>query len=479
MSITKLLVAATMTVNAAVAFAQAPADLQKVKVLEDRSMPNGRTIELAYVRLKSTSPAPGTPIVYLDGGPGGSGIGLYRVDEFKRLFDTLREVGDVILVSQRGTGFSTPRLTCSGDGPVPDDLFASAQHMTTVLGPRLVACANEQRAKGIDLSSYNTEASADDLEDLRLALGVPKITLFGFSYGTHLGLAAVRRHPTSIDKVILAGTEGPDDSQKYPHTFDLQLARLSFLEAKLAKAPVPNLIEVTRSVLANLEKAPVHAGKFTIGKEGLQYLLRRDIGDTNDTATVIRMIRDTAKGDYALLAKFAERRAGGFSGGPSMMGYAMDCASGISPERLTRIDRELPHGLLGTMTNYPFPEICDALQVVPLPESYRSPIVSTLPTLFISGSLDSNTPPYQAEQVRWGFPNSVHLIVENAGHESTLQLADVQKAMVDFLKGEDVAGRRIVAPSPLQQAVVSAFRSSLRHSSCGREPADRRSRAWC
>jgi pimeloyl-ACP methyl ester carboxylesterase len=69
--------------------------------------------------------------------------------------------------------------------------------------------------------------------------------------------------------------------------------------------------------------------------------------------------------------------------------------------------------------------------------------------LFISGSLDSNTPPYQAEQVRWGFPNSVHLIVENAGHESTLPLADVHKAMVDFLNGVDVSGRRIVAASPL------------------------------
>ena len=53
------------------------------------------------------------------------------------------------------------------------------------------------------------------------------------------------------------------------------------------------------------------AGKFTIGKQGFQYLLRRDIGDTNDTANVIRLIRDTAKGDYAMLPRFAERRYAG------------------------------------------------------------------------------------------------------------------------------------------------------------------------
>ena len=51
--------------------------------------------------------------MYLDGGPGGSGIGLYRIDDYKRLFDAMRAAGDVILLSQRGTGFSTPRLTCA------------------------------------------------------------------------------------------------------------------------------------------------------------------------------------------------------------------------------------------------------------------------------------------------------------------------------------------------------------------------------
>ena len=39
------------------------------------------------------------------------------------------------------------------------------------------------------------------------------------------------------------------------------------------------------------------------------------------------------------------------------------------------------------------------------------------PVLFISGTLDSNTPPYQAEEMRWSMPRSMHVIVQNAGHE--------------------------------------------------------------
>jgi pimeloyl-ACP methyl ester carboxylesterase len=386
-------------------------------------------------------------------------VGAARIPAYYTLFEQMRSIGDVILISQRGTGLSTPRLVCRGAGAIPADVLASADRMGEVLGARAVACASEWRAKGVDLSAFNTEASADDLEDLRVALGVPKISLFGFSYGTHLALAAIRRHPSSIARVVLAGTEGPDHAQKLPLTFDLQLARIAALEAALPNAPTPGLVEVTRSLLATLQAAPIHVDakvpgldapvRLTIGKEGLQYLMRRDIGDTNDTAGIVRMIRETSRGEYRLLSRLAGRRFAEFSGGTALMGLAMDCASGSSVERMAHINREIPTGLLGRMTNFPFPDVCGLLKLPPLPETFRAPIVSLVPALFVSGSLDSNTPPYQAEEVRWGFPNSVHLVVENAGHESTL-VPDVQRAMADFLKGMDVRDRRASAPVPLK-----------------------------
>ena len=446
MSIKRLIVCTLLW--ALPAAAQNQQDLSKLTVLEDRAKPGGRKIELAYAVLKSTAANPGSPIVYLDGGPGGSGIGLYRVDEYKKSFDELRAVADVVLLSQRGTGFSTPRLTCRDSRPaqIPVDIFISAARMAEVLGPRALRCAEDLRRQGIDLAAYNTDASADDVEDLRTALGASKVSLFGFSYGTHLALATVRRHPGSIDRLILAGTEGPDHTQKYPHTYDFQLARLAQLDGQ------GDLVDVTKSVLAKLDRAPIDVDakgtKLTIGKEGFQYLLRQDIGDTNDTRNVIRMIRDTARGDYAMLGAFAARRYGEFGSGVGLMGFAMDCASGTSPERMARINREMPASLLGVLTNYPFPQICEALKIDALPESFRAPVFSTLPALFISGSLDSNTPPYQAEEVRWGFPNSTHVIVENAGHESTLTLAATRRVMVDFLMGKDVSAVRIAAPRP-------------------------------
>jgi hypothetical protein len=78
---------------------------------------------------------------------------------------------------------------------------------------------------------------------------------------------------------------------------------------------------------------------------------------------------------------------------------------------------------------------------------YRRPITSERPALLLSGALDPNAPPAQAEEVLAGFPNGVHVVVENGSHE-TLPAAEVQAVVLDFLGGADVAGRTISLPAP-------------------------------
>ncbi|MBC7977132.1 MAG: hypothetical protein H7138_19325, partial [Myxococcales bacterium] len=50
------------------------AELGEIEVPEDREQPTSRRIKLRFVRFAATTPTPGSPIVYLAGGPGGSGI---------------------------------------------------------------------------------------------------------------------------------------------------------------------------------------------------------------------------------------------------------------------------------------------------------------------------------------------------------------------------------------------------------------------
>jgi pimeloyl-ACP methyl ester carboxylesterase len=69
-----------------------------------------------------------------------------------------------------------------------------------------------------------------------------------------------------------------------------------------------------------------------------------------------------------------------------------------------------------------------------------------VPTLFVSGTFDNNTPPFQADEVRKHFKQSTHLIIENAGHESMLVNASVQQAIIDHLRGRDVSHVKITLP---------------------------------
>jgi beta-lactamase class A/pimeloyl-ACP methyl ester carboxylesterase len=184
-------------------------ELGSLVVPENRRAPRSHMIELAFVRFKSTSKDPGPPIVYLEGGPGGSGIDAARGAAFPSLM-ALREIGDVIALDQRGTGMSRPGLDCSRTWGLPLDRPGNPREIRRILKERLRACAQEMVDQGIDLLGYNTEESADDVEALRRALGAEKISLWGISYGTHLGLAVIRRHGEHTHRAVLTGVSGAE-----------------------------------------------------------------------------------------------------------------------------------------------------------------------------------------------------------------------------------------------------------------------------
>src|SRR5436190_437555 len=50
---------------------------------------------------------------------------------------------------------------------------------------------------------YTTAAFADDLDAVRAALGLRKVSLYGVSYGTYAALAYARRHPGGVEQLIL------------------------------------------------------------------------------------------------------------------------------------------------------------------------------------------------------------------------------------------------------------------------------------
>ncbi|HYI08571.1 MAG TPA: alpha/beta fold hydrolase [Thermoanaerobaculia bacterium] len=428
------------------------AELGELRVPENRTKAGSRSITLRFIRFRSTSDKPGHPIVYLAGGPGGSGTDAARGTRFA-LVSSLREHGDVIAFDQRGTGLSEPSLACAGEYMTRFDAPLDRTTGGAALAAAVQRCAEQFAAGGGDVTGYNTRESAADLMDLRKALGAEKLVLWGISYGTHLSIATLREHGPYVDRVILAGIEGPDETYKLPsdqQTLMEEIARLS------AKAGQPDLLAAITRVARELEARPksvtlVHpvngmAAPLTVGKLDFQQALSGMLFAPDSFAGMPDFVHRLDRGDWTALALAAARNRMGRL--PSLMSVAMDCASGISATRRAVIADEAQRTLLGDSINIPFPEVCSALPPMDLGDTFRAPLATTVPALLISGTLDGRTRLRQAEELRRTMPNAVHLVIENAGHSDPLFLSTprILEAMKEFLRSGTIKERFVSAP---------------------------------
>jgi pimeloyl-ACP methyl ester carboxylesterase len=180
----------------------------RLTVPEDRRHPNGRTIGLSVAIIPSASAKKKSdPIVWLAGGPGDDAI----IEIPLALSGRLNADRDVIFMSQRGTYTADPKLTCDSVDRWPAQTL-NMPYDAAATGDAYAAATQECRRElegRADLGAYNTLESSDDLEDLRLALHVPKWNVYGISYGTDLALTYMRMHPGGIRAAGIDGVFPP------------------------------------------------------------------------------------------------------------------------------------------------------------------------------------------------------------------------------------------------------------------------------
>jgi len=356
--------------------------------------PSADTIEIGFVRFKSTSANPGPPIVYLAGGPGGSGTLSSAGDRFD-LFQALRAVGDVIALDQRGTYSTDPYLVCPDSWDYPLDRPTDVAIMREAIGPFLQACY-AYWSDLVDVQAFNTRESAADLDDLRAALGADQLVLWGISYGTHLGLAYIRQFPDRVAAAIFAGTEGPDHTYKLPANLDRVLLRVdSAMKAdpKL-RAVLPDFVGQLKQLLARLEEQPERVAfvdpetgdslTVVVGADDLRRGIFGELGEREDIVRLPARIIPILRGD---LSEIAAPLARGRRGVRELaMTVAMDCSSGASAPRLALIEEQAATTILGDAGNIGIKADCANWPTEDMGDEYRSPIESDVPVLFISGT---------------------------------------------------------------------------------------------
>lgn len=164
-----------------------------VAVPLDRADPSSPTIPIAFVFTPHTGPGPAvSAIVMSNGGPGVSNIDsdpLWRA----RLAPALKD-HDMLAIDHRGIGASAA-IDCP-----------ALQH---VQGNQIDAARACGESLGAASDRYGSGDVADDVDDVRAALGIDKIDYYGVSYGPVDVRAYAYRHPDHLHAAVL---DSPDFS---------------------------------------------------------------------------------------------------------------------------------------------------------------------------------------------------------------------------------------------------------------------------
>ena len=151
-----------------------PARCGVFEVPENPNRPAGRQLKIGVAVIPAVGGQPRPdPFTVLMGGPGEDAIGSAEI--YAREFAPLLQDRDILLVDQRGTGRSAA-LNCELFSPEePEASLRDVFPLAAVEG-----CEQRVSAQA-DLTQYTYERFANDLEQIRRALGYGQLNLFAGS----------------------------------------------------------------------------------------------------------------------------------------------------------------------------------------------------------------------------------------------------------------------------------------------------------
>jgi pimeloyl-ACP methyl ester carboxylesterase len=432
-------------------------------VLENHSRPTDRRIRLLVAKYPARSPEKqADPVVYLAGGPGD--IAPLEVNGFIAA-DFIRD-RDILVVSQRGTMFSDPALTCAPLDDFARALLSMRFYSEATERAHLAAtesCHRELAATGADLSAYNSTESAADFADLRKALGIAAWNVYGNSYGSYLAQTLMRDHPEGIRSVVLDSVLSPT----YTIPGNWGITRTAFdnlFHACVAETACnvahPHLEATSTRLVNKLEAEPL----TTIVSDPAT---GKDVKVVLDGGALVDWLRNQ---NYAVpLLRAAPERIDGLAAARS------DAIEAIAQDRAGRAPPPGPdvpalgYGLSLGVTcreDYPFAtqadlaaagrqafpdypvsiqgegvggwayvnqDCRDIWKVPAAPQTMRQPVASSIPTLLISGSFDTLTSLAGAETAAAKLSKATMINIPGIGHSVAPQSPCAQTVITSFL----------------------------------------------
>lgn len=428
-------------------------DLGTLYVSENRSDPKSRIIGVGFARFRALQPSNSPPTFQLPGGPGGSFInGLKPGTNGKHPVaggvDFYRSISDVIFIDQRGASergdvlkFKYRTLEHPLDQPlsVERDLAGF-----TDFTRKSVA---DFTKRGFDLRGYNVKDLAEDVNDLRKALGYQQITLVGQSFGSQWSFAVMRIHPEIVARALLSGVEPLDCGYDMPsHVFAAvqRMWREAEKDVRLKPyLPPGGLMQVAREVVQRLERTPVRVpvkdskssevSTVTLGAEDFREKFHTELND-NGPAFLLSLYYQ----HYDDLAQYAISFRRSHEVEVSILGPLVDTSLAVTSRREYLLRKDPAAEFLGEWNFSSYLATADMWPTPDVGDDFRNEVLSRIPVIFVVGDWDTSTPIENALGIAPYFLNSLTLIVEHGRHASLKKIAGESPttlaALLEFVK---------------------------------------------
>ena len=391
----------------------------RLRVPLDYRAPAAKAIELFLVRVRIAGQQKRIgSLVVNPGGPGGSGVDAAVGLALSLPTDLLRRF-DVVGFDPRGVGLSDP-VSC-----IPAELKDRATALDPDARTEAAYQAQVQVAKevaqaclkkyGEDLQHYNTEETARDMDLVRQAVGDPKLTYLGYSYGTRLGSVYAQLFPKRVRALVLDGAVDPKASEAtsaqaqaegFERAFDQFAANCKRRGATCLIGPDPRAS--MQRALARARQAPIPSGRTDPRKATAGHVLLAAVSalyDESDWPELESAIAEagsgTAGGVFDLADRYAQRDPKGEYSNLLDANTAINCAD--SKERVP--EATVRRALASWRTKYPLFGSTLALGLIGCQQwaAPRQPLPAVraagAPPLLVIGTVNDPATPYASAQV--------------------------------------------------------------------------------
>ena len=390
-------------------------------VFENRRTRTGRKLPLKIVLIPARKPHPDQgPVFYMAGGPGETATELASlVMEWNDA-----DEHDVVLVDERGTG-DGHRLDCKSPGS-DDNLEA---YLNGPFDPAAARVCRDDLQKKYDLTQYTTPNFADDIDEVRAAMGYEKINIHAGSFGTYAAQIYMRFHGEHVRSAYLTSLVTLLDRVPLYHARSAQSALDQLFkdcdEDASCHAAYPRLRQDFATVLNKVREQPV--GTFVrhpvSGARTKIHLTERAFADAvrvmmyRTPRDVPFLVEQASAGDFSSFAEVALRaNRGVYTGVREGLHYCITCNEFVRRIKPEEVDPATRTSYLGSWRVRDQIAACKDWPKTELPGDYFQPFRLETPAVLVSGGDDSASPPNWGEEVKSFMPNAIHVVVPGGGH---------------------------------------------------------------